>query len=338
MARLSLLLAASMTRKNSQDRRCSYVVTLATTATENDVQELALYLSSLAAADCDVVVLDPSPRFLFEQNRRVLRWVGRHVAVTAEHCHTNGELDGIRAAAAHAACEKVIVADADVRYTPEAIAQLCELLDMHEVVEPQDYLDPLPWWATIEAGRMLVHRGIEPSPDHGATYGFRRSAIRTLRGLAATMGDDHVRRLAAHGAEVHAAYDTFVQRRPPAFSDWLLQRPRQAGDDFSMAAKTIFFFALGPVLLLLGLLGGAKLAGSYAAIMAFGAVGLAFRGRAGAANVFPLRAAFFAPLWVLERSVSVYWALLRKMRGSAVEASVAVAAQRQDGAKVASGE
>ena len=36
------------------------------------------------------------------------------------------------------------------------------MLDAHDCVEPQDYFEPLPWWGGIEAGRMLVHRGIEP--------------------------------------------------------------------------------------------------------------------------------------------------------------------------------
>ena len=44
-------------------------------------------------------------------------------------------------------------------------------------------------------------------------------------------------------------------------------------------------------------------------------MGLALRGRAGASAFFPLHACLFAPLWVLERSVSVYWALFRKLRG-----------------------
>ncbi|HEX7150947.1 MAG TPA: hypothetical protein VF618_05625 [Thermoanaerobaculia bacterium] len=327
-----------MTRKKSQDRRCSYVVTLSTTTTSDDLQDLSRYLSNLCVSDCDVVILDPSPRFLFDQNRRVLRWVGRHIPIGTEYRHSSGEPDIVRAAAAHAACEKVLVAGVDVRYTSEAIDELCEQLELHEVVEPQDYLQPLPWWGAIEAGRMLVHRGIEPSPDHGATYGFRRSAIRGLRGLSATMGDDHVRRLAAHGAEVHAAYETFVQRRPPTLDEWMAQRPRQAGDDFSIPAKTIFFFALAPMLLLLGMLGGAKLAASYGAVIAIGTLVLALRGRNGATAVFPLRAAFFAPLWVFERSVSVYWALFRKLTGATAEASVAVAAQQTDGTKVASGE
>jgi hypothetical protein len=311
MARPSLLFGVAMRRRQPQERRCSYVVVLERGA---DVRELSGYLSQVGTSDCDVVILDPAPQDEFEENRRVLRWVGRHLEVRAETRTPAGAIDVLRAAADVAACEKVIVAAVDVRYTPLALEQLCQLLDMHEVVEPQDYLDPLPWWGGIEAGRILVHRGIEPGPDHGTTFGFRRSAVRSLRNLTLAAGDP-VRRLVAHGAEVYPACDVFVKRRPPALSTWLGERPRIAGNDFGLPVKTAFFFALAPMLLLIGLFGGAQLAGGYAGIIAFASFALAVRGRSGAASFFPMRAALFAPLWIFERSVSVYWALFRKLRG-----------------------
>ena len=305
-----------MRMRNAQDCRCSYVVVVESAASSiNDLRELGNYLSTLSVAGCDVVVLDPSPRMLFELNGRILRWVARHVPVRAEHCTPAGTLDRLRAAASVAACEKVIVASEDVRYTPGAIAQLCDLLEKHEVVEPQDYLDPLPWWGSLEAGRILVHRGIEPQPDHGATFGFRRGTVRALRALNTIDDRDPARRLVAAGAEVHAASEIFVRREPGAFENWLEERPRLAANDFALPLKSAFFFSLVPFLLVLGVLGGLRLAAVYAGIIAFSSVGLALRGRAGASAFFPLRACLLAPLWVLERSVSVYWALFRKLRG-----------------------
>jgi hypothetical protein len=183
---------------------------------------------------------------------------------------------------------------------------------------------------------MLVHRGIEPYPDHGATFGFRRSALRGLRGVEAEGGADHVRRLAAQGAEVYSASDVFIQRQPPPFATWLNERPRQADDDFFMPVKSAFFFALIPMTLVLALLGGLRIASGYAGAVAFASTVLAIRGRIGAAPFFPLRACLFAPLWVLERSVSVYWALFRKMRVTA-EPTLPVPT-RARGTQVASGE
>lgn len=300
------------------------------------LRELAQYLSTISLTDCDVVVLDPSPRPQFELNARTLRWVGRHVAVRPE---MGGAIDLLRAAAGAAACDKVIVAAADVRYTPLAIEQLCQLLDLHEVVEPQDYLDPLPWWGGVEAARMLVHRGIEPHPDHGATFGFRRSALRTLRTLGSMdASEDPVRRLVAHGAEVHAAADVFVRRQPPALQEWIADRPRQAGDDFPLPVKSAFFFALVPMLALLATIGGLRLAGGYAGVIAFASFALAMRGRSGAGAFFPLRACLFAPVWVFERSLSVYWALFRKLRGADVGSTRIAVPDGASGARVASGE
>jgi hypothetical protein len=316
MARASLFPQITMRNARSSDRRCSYVVHVqGATASTGELRDLAAYFSSLGVAGCDVVILDSSPRLQFELNARILRWVGRHVAVRPEY-RMPGGVDLVRAAVSYAACEKVIVANEDVRYTAEAIGQLCDLLEAHEVVEPQDYLHPMPWWSGIDAGRMLIHRGIEPQPDHGATFGFRRSAIRGLRGLPAS-SDSHARRLAAVGAEVHSASDVFVRREPGALSDWMMSRPRLAGGDFALPFKTAFFFSIMPVMLLLAAVGGLRFAGVYASVIAFASVGLAARGRAGSAALhFPLRACLFAPVWVLERSMSVYWALYRKLRGA----------------------
>ena len=49
-------------RRQPTDRKCSYIVLL---DQAHDLGELARYLTTLGVADCDVVVLDPSPRFVF---------------------------------------------------------------------------------------------------------------------------------------------------------------------------------------------------------------------------------------------------------------------------------
>ena len=328
-----------MRKRKARDHRCSYVVVVENGGEQGDLRELGNYLSTLGAAGLDVVILDASPCPLFERNACVLRWVGRHVAVCPEHCTPMGLLDPVRAAVNVAACEKVIVAMDDVRYTTEAIARICEMLEAHEVVEPQDYLEPLPWWGSIEAGRILLHRGIEPQPDHGATFGFRRSALRTMR-VVTTAGyaDDPVRRLAASGAEVFGAGDVFVRRQPGTFDSWIEDRPRLAGDDFSFPFKSAFFFSIVPLLFLIGLFGGMRMASVYAGVIAFASIGLALNGRSGASAFFPLHTCLFAPLWVFERSVSVYWALFRKIRGVETETSRVVLPDGARGTKVASGE
>jgi hypothetical protein len=286
-----------MAHRKPFDRRCSYVVVLDGTW-RGDLREFADYVSTLGMAKCDVIIVDDSPEHTFARNRRILCWVGRHVAALPRHRDLRGSVDPVRAALDLAPCDKVIVAGTTVRYDAVSLEEVCALLDYHDAVEPQDYLEPLPWWGGIEAGRILVHRGIEPLPDHGATFAFRKAA---LRGIPIV--------------DCVGASGVFVRRLPPQLGDWFNERPRQAGDDFDLPVKSAFFLALLPLALLLAAFGGLRFAGGYAGAVAIGAVALAVRGRVGAAGVFPLRSCLYAPLWVLERSVSVYWALALRVAG-----------------------
>jgi hypothetical protein len=330
-----------MSHRNPQERLCTYVIAIqGDEKPSGDLRDLASYLSTLSVFNCEVIIIDGSPGPIFESNGRVLRWVGRHIAARPRHRNFGGGIDLVRAAVDVSSCEKIIVAGENVRYAPEAIDTICALLDMHEVVEPQDYFEPLPWWSGIEAGRILVHRGVEPLPDHGATFGVRKSAVRGLRGIDVGWwnGDDPVRRLASLGAEVFSACEVFVRRLPPAFGAWLSERPKQADDDFAMPVKTAFFLALLPVAALMAVFGGMRLTGGYAGAILIGSIVLAIRGRGGAASFFPLRACLCAPLWMVERSISVYWALFRKLRGSTAHPAGIAIAEGAAGARAASGE
>ena len=185
---------------------------------------------------------------------------------------------------------------------------------------------------------MLVHRGIEPLPDQGATFGFRRGALRALRGFDATASRDPVRRLAAFGAEVFSAFELFVKRRPPQLAEWIRERPRAASEDFGMPVKTAFFFTLIPMAMLLLVFAGARVSIGFTSAVAFASIVLAMRGRAGASAFFPLRACFCAPLWLIERSVSVYWALMRKLQIATAETARPALADGSPGSRAASGE
>lgn len=331
----SLIRRGVMRRKQPQERRCSYVVALDRERTSpEELRAFSQYLSSLSIADCDVVIVDPSAPLLFEEHRSILRWAGRHVAVPAGHFTSSGGVDLVRAAATLAACEKVIAASDTVRYTAAEVEQLCHLLDEHEVAEPQEYLDPLPWWGVVDAARMLVHRGLDPRSDHAATVAFRRSIVDSMRGLVLTDGDDHVRRLQAVGVEVHAAADVFVRREPARLEPWLTETVRHANDDFAAPVKTAVFFALIPAAVLLAALGGAQLLAAFVAAVSCAAMLLALRGRSGAESFFPRRAVLFAPVWMAERSVGVYRALFRRLGGGPLgQPAVAVSSTRERSAR-----
>ncbi|HEX9406575.1 MAG TPA: hypothetical protein VF975_04610 [Thermoanaerobaculia bacterium] len=329
-----------MKRHSQSERRCSYLVVLDNTSRSIDeLRELGAYLSTLAVSDFDVIVVDASFPPTLDCNRRVLRWVGRHILARPQHLGPLGTVDPIRAAVDLASCEKVIVADAHVRYSDKALEEMSMLLDLHEVIEPQDYLDPLPWWGGIEAGRILVHRSLSPLPDHGSTFAFRKRAIRGLRSIAhSATADDYVRRLASQGAEVFSAIEIFVRRIPPALSEWIRDLPRQADEDFEFPAKAAFFFGLLPVAVVLALVGGFRFAAAYAGAIAFAAFALAVRGRTGAGRFFPWRACLYAPIWVLERSITAYWALLWRVSGGAEPGRIPVSVRTRGERVAATGE
>ena len=295
-----------MRHRAQRDRLASYFVILDPRTT--DLSEFAAYLSTIAVAGFEVIVAELPDAF--DEHDRVLRWVCQHVRIRPQHRSFSGAIDPLRVAMDVASCDKVVAADERVRYSVRALHEINALLDAHEVVEPQDYFDPLPWWGGIDAGRMLMHRGIEPLPDHGATFGFHRGVLRGLRAIDASAAiGDPPRRLASQGAEVFSALEVFVRRLPPLLGEWIRQRPRHADNTF--------FFGVLPIALLLSSLGGLRLALCYAAAISLASLALAMRGRVGAAQFFPWRACLYAPLSVLERSLSVYWALLRRLSSMA---------------------
>jgi hypothetical protein len=327
-----------MNQRRPDEPPCTYVVLLdGQPCGEEVLRDLAAYLSELSARKYDVVVIDESGMETFEARQRVLRWVSRHFHVSPESRTSSGAIDVVRAAAAVALCDAIIVADSDVRYSAEALEQICNLLEVHEVVEPQDYPDPSSWWWGLEAARILVHRAIAPQPDHGVTFGFRRSAIAAIRALAPLRGRrDQPRRLAASGAEVFPATGVFVSRRPASLDERLSSLTESARNGFALPLRTAFFLSLLPLFIILTAFGGMKLAVGYASLLAFVSVVLAIRGRIGASAFIPLRACFFAPFWIAERAVSVYWALaILLRRRDQTTGAVSASGERETGRQAA---
>src|SRR5258708_35947084 len=101
--------------------------------------------------------------------------------------------------------------------------------------------------------------------------------------------EDHVRPLAAVGAEVHSAAGVVVRRLPPPLGEWVRGRSRQADDDFSLPVKTAFFLALLPMALMLAALGGLPMAGGYWGAGVARSPWLALPGPAVGASCLPLR-------------------------------------------------
>ncbi len=299
----------------TNEARCTYLLPIRRVRLNaEEAEDFARYFRRLARAGCEVLVVDGSPPEVFAAHGEVWRGACRHVTVDPQYKYLNGKVNGVHTGVGLAACEHIILADDDIRYTADDVARACALLDEHEMVRPQNYLYPLPWWARMEGARMLVNRGVLTTGDYPGTCAFRRSTFLRVGhydGDVLFDNEEIVRHFVAQGADVHYALGLFILKRPPTFEKWLEQRPRQAYEDFVMRLKTALFVSLVPVTIALGLLSGARAALAFAAFVSACAVLLALRGlrRDRARDFFPARVAFYAPLWVLERALSSYGAL-----------------------------
>lgn len=161
---------------------------------------------------------------------------------------------------------------------------------------------------------MLINRGVLRSGDYPGTCAFRRSVCLRFGhydGDVLFDNEEIVRHFILNGGDVCYAPDFFILKRPPTLRKWLEQRPRQAYEDFGMRTKTFLFMSLLPLAIALAVFSGAGAALAFFFVVSSCAAVVAGRGlwRDQAYHFFPAHVILYAPLWLLERSLSVYWAL-----------------------------
>ena len=293
--------------------RCTYLLTIRRARFDRREAEMFNdYFRLIAAAGCEVLVVDGSPPAVFSTHQEIWRGVCFHVPVDPQHKYLNGKVNGIHTGVALASHERIILADDDIRYTSDDVRRMCRLLADYEMVRPQNYLRPLPFWARTEAARMLINRAWIREGDYPGTLGVRRSAMLRVGhydGDVLFDNEEIVRHFRAHGAKIAYARDFFILKRPPSFRKWLEQRPRQAYEDFVMHTKTSFFTLLPPACALIWLVTGWRWLLAFVTVVACGAVIAAARGLGNeAARFFSPLLCLYAPLWVAERALSTYWA------------------------------
>jgi hypothetical protein len=296
---------------------CSYVVPFRQIAT--DAGTLATLANDFRrlGSRCEIVVADGSPPADFARHDAAWGRLCRHVPLDPRWRFANGKVNGVLTGIDAASHEYVVLADDDVVHERADVDRLCALLAEADLVVPQNYFRPLPWWARVETARMLVNRAIRPAGDYPGTYALRRSVLRRIGPYDGdVLFENEAMRLhfARHGARVVHARNLMIARRPPTFAKWREQRVRQAYEDLDLRSKTAIFAALLPAGGLVGVTLGAGATAAYAATVAATAIALAAVGRDGAAaSVIPASTSLAAPLWVLERAVSVHraaWARL----------------------------
>jgi hypothetical protein len=270
------------------------------------VAELTAYLSRLRD-HADVHVIDGSPPEVFAAHHAAWGSLVRHGPPDPAFRFANGKVNGVRTGVPAARHEHVVIADDDVRHTPESLAAISRALCTASVVRPQNYFEPLPWHARWDTARTLLNRAT--GADYPGTLGVRRSVFLAMGGYDGDVLFENlelIRTIRAAGGREADAKHIYVRRLPPETRRFWQQRVRQAYDEFAQPARMAAFLAVLPAALLLP--ARAK-AGAALAAIALAEVG---RRRAGGDRVFPASAALLAPVWLIERGTCAWLAVAQR--------------------------
>lgn len=301
-------------------RAASYVLPLRWSA-PGPIAELASYLRGLRPELEEALVVDGSPPALFQRHAEELGGAARHLRPHPDLDFAMGKANGVITGVREASCERIVLADDDIRYDRPGLRRVLALLDHADLVRPQNYFDELPWHARWDTARSLLNRVLTLDPefpvgDFPGTLAVRRSAFfesGAYDGDAMFENLELMRTVHAAGGVVLTPLDLYVARRPPSTAHFLSQRVRQAYDDLAMPLRLLAFLGAGPLAALALRRGRPWLpAGAAAASIAVAEAG---RHRAGGAERFPASASLLAPAWIAERSLCSWLAVGARLRG-----------------------
>jgi hypothetical protein len=276
-------------------------------------QDLTAYLAEISPHCAEVIVVDGSPPAVFAANHAAWEPHATHVPPAEDERWLMGKVAGVRTAVRLASREHLVIADDDVRYDLPSLRRLHSVLDEHDLVRPQNYFSSLPWHARWDTARTLLNRSL--GRDYPGTLGVRRSrmlAMGLYDGDILFENLELIRTVRAHGGSVASPLDLYVARVPPSAAHFWGQRTRQAYDDFALPLRMALWLAVIPLLVLA--------AARRRPAPALAPIGLAVaaaeggRRRGGATRVFPASSSLLAPLWVLERGICAWLAVLQRLR------------------------
>jgi hypothetical protein len=287
--------------------------------------ELAAYLAEIAPHCAETIVIDGSDPEVFAANGAAFGEGVIHVPPGEGESWLMGKVSGVRTGVELASRERVVIADDDVRYELAALRRAAELLGEFDLVRPQNYFSRLPWHARWDTARTLLNRSF--GRDYPGTLAVRRSrmlAMGLYDGDVLFENLELIRTVRAHGGTTISPLDLYVARVPPSSAHFWGQRTRQAYDDFALPLRMALWLALVPLLVLSVL--GKRIGfstqrgvsrigygGMAAPALAVGAAELGRR-RAGGAAYFPATSSLLAPVWVLERGICAWLAVLQRLR------------------------
>jgi hypothetical protein len=274
--------------------------------------DFTTYLLWLSSTMREVIVVDDSPPQVFAAHAAAWGSFVRHVAPEPKLATPMGKVGNVLTGIDLASCERLIIADDDVRYDRASLSRLVAALDDVDVARPQNYFDPLPWHARWDTSRMLLNR--MTGGDWPGTLAVRRSVLLATGGYDGSAMFENlelVRTVVAAGGRESSCLDIYVLRRPSTARHFWSQRIRQAYDEIARPWRLIIQLAFLPIAIALAITGHwLFITWIGAAVVALAELG---RRRAGGTRVFPFSASLFAPIWVAERAVCSWLALLSKI-------------------------
>lgn len=290
--------------------RLSYILPIKWDAGQ-DPQELTGYLKSIAD-QVELIVVDGSNPANFLLHKEAWGSYGKHLPPSAEFNFVNGKVNGVMTGLRLAQHEKVVIADDDVRYTPEQLRLVASLLEEVQLVVPQNYFSPAPWHAQWDTARTLLNRALHH--DYPGTLAVQRDFINQLGGYDGNVLFENLelmRTVEAGYGKVLYKPDLFVERLPPSDKHFWSQRVRQAYDDYAQPLKLAFFFALVPGLIASGVVSPFLPFGLLALSVPIAEIG---RRMHGGTKYFSAACALYAPCWLLERGICTWLAMFAKLR------------------------
>lgn len=294
--------------------RLSYILPVKWDAGQ-DTHELTGYLKSISNL-VELIVVDGSNQANFALHHEAWGEYGKHIPPMPEFNFSNGKVNGVMTGLRLAQYEKVVIADDDVRYTPEQLERLVDLLDEAHLVVPQNYFAPNPWHAQWDSARTLLNRALHH--DYPGTLAVQRDFINQLGGYDGNVLFENLelmRTIEAGYGKVLYKPDLYVERLPPSDKHFWSQRVRQAYDDYAQPFKLAFFFALMPTLIASVTVSPWLPLGLLALSIPVAEVG---RRTKGGAHYFSVACTFYAPCWLLERGVCTWLALFAKIKNGGV--------------------
>lgn len=278
---------------------------------ELPTEELTEYLH-VVSAQCHIIVIDGSAAAIFCAAHDAWADVLIHVAPCPDVRCTNGKVHGVLTGLDLVTTEFVVIADDDVRYGEPELRRLLDELQHCDAVMPQNYFAPLPWHARWDTARTLINRVV--GGDFAGTIGLRTDALRRAGGYDGDVLFENLellRTLEAADAVVRRASDLYVRRLPPTTRHFFGQRVRQAYDELARPARFVTWLSVMPVAVLVSRT-PRRCAGAVAGVIALAELGRRINdGRAR----FHWSTSLFAPLWVMERAVCTWAALVLRVRG-----------------------